>query len=78
MRTSRKAWLLPKAAGFGHLTMNGKGTPTTAHIPFPLPYDDKTVEFHFVGSNLIARAIRGGAAPEKLMITGPQGYIFSD
>ena len=78
MRTSCKAWLLPKVAECGHPLVNGESTPLAARLPFHLSDDDKTVEFHFVGSNLIARAIRGGAASEKLMITGPQGYIFSD
>ena len=64
MRTSCKAWLLPKVAECGHPIMNGESTPLAAHLPFHLSDDDKTVEFHFVGSNLIARNKRW-SSPRK-------------
>ena len=62
-----------KAAGFGHLIMNGEGAPLAAHIPFHLSDDVQTVELHLVRSNPIARAIKDGAASAKLLITGPHG-----
>ena len=56
-----------KAAGIGHLIMNGERTPLAAHIPFHLSDDYKSVELHLVRSKLIAYEITDGAAPVKLM-----------
>ena len=55
--------------------MNGEGTPIAALIPFHLSDYDKTAYVHLLRSNPIIRATRDLAAPEKLMITGPHGYI---
>ena len=57
--------------------MNGEVTPLAAHLPFYLSDDDKTVELIFYVQTP-NRATRGGAAPAKLMITGPHGYISPD
>lgn len=67
-----------ETTGFGHLVMNGDGAPLAAHIPFHLTNNGKTAELHLVRSNPIARTIKDGAAPAKLMITGPHGYISPD
>ncbi len=67
-----------ETTGFGHLVMNGDGAPLAAHIPFHLTNNCQTAELHLVRSNPIARTIKDGAAPAKLMITGPHGYISPD
>ena len=67
-----------ETTGFGHLVTNGDGAPLAAHIPFHLTNNCQTAELHLVRSNPIARTIKDGAAPAKLMITGPHGYISPD
>lgn len=67
-----------EVAGFNYVITNVQGAPLIAHIPFHLSDDSQTLELDHVKSNSIARAIKDGATLEKLMITGPHGYISPD
>lgn len=61
--------------GFGVLTVNGPEGPLAAHVPFVVSEDGRTVEFHLVRSNPVARAM---PAPALLAVTGPDGYVSPD
>ncbi len=67
--------------GFGMLAIAHNGAPLLSHIPFLLSQDGKTIEFHLMRSNPVARACKD---PEldtihaKLAISGPHSYVSPD
>ena len=63
------------ARGFGALTVNARGGPIAAHVPFVL--GDGRVDMHLVRSNPIARMLNE-PLPALLAVTGPDGYVSPD
>ena len=67
-----------REAGFGMLAVSVPGeAPMLSHVPFLLGEDGAAAELHLVRSNPIARAVRE-AAPAKIAVQGPEGYISPD
>jgi len=62
--------------GFGVLTAAAAGEVLAAHVPFLLEGD--RAEAHLVRSNPLARHLRDGPAPVRLIVSGPDGYISPD
>ena len=65
---------LVRARSFGILVAQGAEGPLASHIPFMLSEDGSFVEFHLVRNSAMARAI-ANAAPVRLIVDGPEGYI---
>lgn len=64
--------------GFGMLAVSApEGPPLLAHVPFLLSEDGASVDLHLARSNPISRALEG-AAPSRLAVVGPHGYISPD
>ena len=62
--------------GVGTLAVNGPdGMPLMAHVPFVI--EDRTVLFHLVRSNPVARAL-GAGIPGKMFVQGPGSYVSPD
>lgn len=68
---------LVRARSFGILVAQGAEGPLASHIPFMLSEDGSFVEFHLVRNSAMARAI-ANAAPVRLIVDGPEGYISPD
>jgi transcriptional regulator len=67
--------------GFGMLAIAHNGAPLLSHTPFLLSQDGKTLEFHLVRSNPIARACKDpdlDTITAKLAISGPHSYGVPD
>ena len=67
-----------RQTGFGHLRAVLDDRPLVSHIPFLLDEAQGEVELHLVRSNPMARLLKSGARPAKLVVTGPHGYISPD
>ncbi|MEM6440453.1 MAG: FMN-binding negative transcriptional regulator [Pseudomonadota bacterium] len=67
-----------RARGFGILTAAGPDGPLASHVPFVISADGTLMESHLVPSNPLARALREGAAPALLAVSGPDGYVSPD
>lgn len=63
--------------GFGVLAVNGSDAPVTAHIPFVIGEDGKTVRAHLMRSNALYRLLD---KPKQALLTvsGPDGYVSPD
>jgi transcriptional regulator len=68
-----EARALAAARGFGVLTASGPEAPLAAHLPFLLEGDG--AEAHPVRSNPLARALRDGALPALLVVSGADGHV---
>jgi transcriptional regulator len=64
--------------GFGVLSFNGATVPLNAHIPFLLTKDGTKLEAHLARSNPILGALKDGAKPALLTVSGPDAYISPD
>lgn len=64
--------------GFGALTCAGAdGSPIAAHVPFVFA-ERETLEMHLMRSNPIIAALRDGARPALLIVSGPDAYVSPD
>lgn len=64
-----------RARSFGMLCVDG---PLVSHVPFLLAEDGLSAGLHLVRSNPIARLLIRGAAPARLVVSGPDGYVSPD
>lgn len=62
----------------GVLAVSGAEGPWLAHIPFLLDEDGATLWLHLLRSNPITRALKDGALPARIAVTGPDSYISPD
>ncbi|MEM6889357.1 MAG: FMN-binding negative transcriptional regulator [Pseudomonadota bacterium] len=63
---------------FGVLAVNGTAGPWLSHIPFLLEEGGATLWLHLLRSNPIARALKGGALPARIAVSGPDSYVSPD
>ncbi len=66
-----------RARGFGTLCLSADPVPLLAHVPVTLSEAGDLAMLHLVRSNPIARMVED-AAPARIAITGPDGYISPD
>ncbi len=65
--------------GFGILAVSAPdAAPLMAHVPFLLDEAGAVVDLHLVRSNPLARALKDGALPARIAVSGPDGYISPD
>ncbi|MEO0679066.1 MAG: FMN-binding negative transcriptional regulator [Pseudomonadota bacterium] len=67
-----------RTRGFGVLSVSGAQGPLAAHVPFVLSADGSRLITHLVRSNPVARALRDGALPALVAVSGPDGYVSPD
>ncbi|MHC9235375.1 FMN-binding negative transcriptional regulator [Pseudooceanicola sp. 502str34] len=67
-----------REVSFGILALSAEGLPLISHLPFLLNEAGTEVEVHIVRSNPVARALRDGPLPAKLIVSGPDGYVSPD
>ncbi|MEO1014149.1 MAG: FMN-binding negative transcriptional regulator [Pseudomonadota bacterium] len=63
--------------GFGTLSVSVEGRVLTAHAPFVLDTDEKSLELHLMRSNPVVRALE--RTPDALLVaSGPDAYVSPD
>ena len=71
------AWA--RERGFGILAVSAPdAAPMLAHVPFLLDADGAVAHLHLVRSNPIARALKDGALPARIAVSGPDSYVSPD
>ena len=74
-----KAIAFARQRGFGILSINGADGPLSAHIPFVLTADARSIHAHLVASNALYRALPlDQDTPALLSVSGPDSYISPD
>ncbi|WP_187429147.1 Protease synthase and sporulation protein PAI 2 [Roseobacter fucihabitans] len=63
---------------FGVLAVSGAAAPWLSHIPFLLDEEGGTLWLHLLRSNPIARALKEGALPARIAVSGPDSYVSPD